>query len=389
MAPSATAAVFERALELKQRGVDLISFAVGEPDFDTPEHVRQAGKEAIDAGATRYAEVAGIPDLREAICADSARRRKGSDYKPEEVVVSVGVKQALYNATQALYDPGDEVVIPSPCWVSYPEQARLAGATPVMVPCGEEEGFLLTPEALRRAVTPRSRALVLCSPNNPTGAAYSGEQLEELMAVAGERELWVIADEVYGRLTYDGFEQRSVIEAAPEMWDRVIIADGVSKSFAMTGWRIGWTLSPEPVARAMRAIQSQLTTHPDTVAQHAAAAALNGPQGSVEEMRRAFERRRDRMVAGLDGINGLKCSRPRGAFYAFASVAGIIGRKAGGRMLGSDVQVAEWLLQTARVVVVPGTAFSMPGYLRFSFAVADEQIESGLQRVAEAVATLG
>ncbi|MBW2547680.1 MAG: pyridoxal phosphate-dependent aminotransferase, partial [Deltaproteobacteria bacterium] len=294
--PSATVAVAQRARELKAQGIDVLSFSVGEPDFDTPVHIREAAKKAIDSGATRYTAARGIPELREAICEASAKRRVGVTYEPSQVVVSVGAKHTLFNLALALYDEGDEVLIPAPYWVSYPEQVRLAGANPVIVQTTEEQGFRMTPEALRAAITPKTKALILCSPSNPTGSAYTGEQLRALADVAAEHNFWIIVDEIYGQLVYGGFEQKSIAEVAPDLKDRIIIVDGVSKTFAMTGWRIGWMLGPEYVTKACEKIQGQATTNPSSVAQHAAIAALQGPWEPMEEMRQAFEARRSIIV---------------------------------------------------------------------------------------------
>ncbi len=385
---SSTAAIFDRAAELRARGVDVISFAVGEPDFSTPKHICEAAKRAVDAGVSRYTSVRGIAELRAAICDDSRRRRGGVAHSPNQVVVSTGGKQALFNLAHALYDPGDEVIIPTPSYVSYPEQARLAGATPVLVPCSEADGFLLSEDALRRALTPRTKALVLCTPSNPTGAVYSPAQLGSLADVARERNIWIIVDEVYGQLTYDGFAHQSILEVAPDLRERVAVVDAVSKTYAMTGWRIGWVLASERVASACEALQSQTTTNPTAVSQHAALAALTGSQQCVETMRASFQTRRDRMVQGLNAIAGLSCCTPRGAFYAFARVVELQRKRIAQRQLHDDVAVAEWLLEEAKVAVVPGTSFGAQGYVRLSYAVSLEQIEQGLQRIARAVALL-
>jgi aspartate aminotransferase len=386
--PSATVAVAQRARELKAQGIDVLSFSVGEPDFDTPAFIREAAKEAIDAGATRYTTARGIVELREAICEASAKRRSGVEYKPSEVVVSVGAKHTLFNLALALYDEGDEVLIPAPYWVSYPEQVRLVGATPVIVETTEQEGFRMTPEALRAAVTPKTKALVLCSPSNPTGSAYSGEQLRALADVAAEGDYWIIVDEIYGQLVYGGFDQKSIIEVAPELRDRIVIVDGVSKTFAMTGWRIGWMLAPEYVGKACDKIQGQATTNPTAAAQYAAIAALRGPAAPIEEMRSAFEARRSIIVDGLNAIDGIRCQLPEGAFYAFANVQELIGKEAAGKKLETDIDVASYLLEEARCAVVPGTAFGAPGFLRISYAAANDTIREGLRRIAEAVAKL-
>ncbi len=387
--PSATVAVAQRARELKAQGIDVLSFSVGEPDFDTPAHIRDAAKQAIDQGATRYTAARGIVELREAICQTSAKRRGGISHEPADVVVSIGAKHTLFNLALALYDEGDEVLIPAPYWVSYPEQVRLAGATPVIVQTTEAAGFRMTPDALRAAITSKTKALLLCSPSNPTGAAYSGEQLRELADVAAKQNFWIIVDEIYGQLVYGGFEQKSILEIAPELRDRIIIVDGVSKTFAMTGWRIGWMLAPEYVAKACDKIQGQATTNPTAVAQYAALAALKGPWAPMEAMRKAFEERRGIIIEGLNAIDGISCRLPEGAFYAFASVKGLIGRRAGDQTLETDIDVASYLLEEARCAVVPGTAFGAPGFVRISYAASNDVIREGLKRIGEVVAKLG
>ena len=386
--PSATVAVAQRARELKAQGIDVLSFSVGEPDFDTPAHICEAAKRAIDAGATRYTAARGVVELREAICDASAKRRGGVTYTPAECVVSVGAKHTLFNLALALYDEGDEVLIPAPYWVSYPEQVRLAGASPVIVETSEADGFNMTPAALRAAITPKTKALILCSPSNPTGAAYSGEELRALADVAAEHNFWIIVDEIYGQLVYGDFEQKSIVEVAPELKDRIIIVDGVSKTFAMTGWRIGWMLGPEYVTKACEKIQSQATTNPSSVAQQAAIAALRGPWEPMEEMRQAFEARRAIIVDGLNAIDGISCGMPAGAFYAFANVQALIGKRGGGKTLETDIDFAGYLLEEARCAVVPGTAFGAPGYVRISYAASNEMIREGLKRMGEAVGKL-
>ena len=386
--PSATVAVAQRARELKAQGIDVLSFSVGEPDFDTPPHIRDAAKQAIDAGATRYTAARGIVELRNAICKTSAERRGGISHDPADVVVSVGAKHTLFNLALALYDEGDEVLIPAPYWVSYPEQVRLAGATPVIVQTTQAEGFRMSPDALRAAIASKTKALLLCSPSNPTGAAYSAEQLRELADVAAGHNFWIIVDEIYGQLVYGGFEQKSILEVAPELRDRIIIVDGVSKTFAMTGWRIGWMLGPEYVAKACDKIQGQATTNPAAVAQYAAIAALEGPWEPMEEMRKAFEERRSIIIDGLNAIDGISCRLPEGAFYAFASVQGLIGKRAGDQTLETDLDVAGYLLEEARCAVVPGTAFGAPGFVRISYAASNDTIREGLKRMGEALAKL-
>ncbi len=387
--PSATLAMTQRAAELRAKGVDVISFGVGEPDFDTPEYVREAAKRAIDEGASHYTRVRGIEPLLTAIQAESRRRRGGIEHDTSEIVCSVGAKHTLFNLAMVLYEPGDEVIIPAPHWVSYPDQVRLFGATPKTLSTTEEDGFRLRPEALAEAITDKTKALILCSPSNPTGSAYTPEQLRALADVAKKGgDFWIIVDEIYGELVYDGFEQRSILEIAPELKERMVIVDGVSKTYAMTGWRIGWALAPAPLAKAIEKVQGQSTSNPTAVAQYAAAAALRGDKAPVDVMRAAFAERRRAIVDGLNAIDGVRCREPEGAFYAFPSVEGLIGKKAGDTVFEDDLAVSQWLLESARCAIVPGTAFGAPGYLRMSYATSMENIQEGLRRVAAAIAEL-
>jgi aspartate aminotransferase len=380
--PSATASFLQKSTELAGRGVRVFGFGVGEPDFATPPHVIEATQRALAKGATRYTTVRGVTALREAICRDSARRRGGVEHAPSEVVVSVGAKHSLFNLCFALLGPGDEVIVPTPCWVSYPEQCQLAGANAVLVETQAHEGFKLTPAVLTAAITPRTRALMLCTPCNPTGAAYSVEELRALAQVAREHRFWIIVDEIYAALVYGGFEQRSLLEIAPDLRDRIIIVDGVSKRFAMTGFRIGWMLGPREVAAACDLLQSQTTTSPPAMTQEAAIAALDGPQEPVEHMRRAFETRRNLVVEGLNAMEGVHCRMPEGAFYAFFDVREQLGRTLLGRRVDDDVQLAELLLEEAHCALVPGSAFFAPGYLRMSYAASEADLREGLARIA-------
>jgi aspartate aminotransferase len=386
--PSATASFLQKANDLAARGVEVLPFGVGEPDFDTPAHIRQAAQRALDEGKTRYTAVRGVAPLRQAICADSARRRGGVTHHPGEVVVSAGAKHSLFNLCFALLGPGDEAIVPTPCWVSYPEQCRLAGAEPVLVETSAEQGFKLTADALAAALTPRTRALFLCTPNNPTGAAYSAGELTALAEVLRAHHCWIVVDEIYASLVYEGFEQRSLLQVAPDLRDRIVIVDGVSKRYAMTGFRIGWLLGPQIVADACDALQSQATTNPTTFAQYAALAALTGPEAPVEAMRRAFEDRRRLVVAGLNAIPGLRCRPPEGAFYAFFDVRAYLGRRLDRVIVGSDVELAELLLERAHCAFVPGSAFCAPGYLRMSYAASEAQLQEGLRRLGDTLRSL-
>ena len=385
VAPSATLAMAAHAARLRHEGHKVFSFSVGEPDFDTPLHIREAAKGALDAGHTRYTAVSGSPALKSAICAATERDR-GYRPSPNQIVVGCGAKHVLYNLALVLYEPGDEVVIPSPYWVSYPEQVRIVGATPVIARTTEEDGFLLKPETLAAALTPRTKAVVLCTPSNPTGAAYSAEQLLGLIEVLREHDCWIIVDEIYAELTYDGFKHVSLRTLAEDMADRIIIVDGVSKTYAMTGWRIGWSISTPEVAKAIDMVQSQSTTNPAAVSQVAATAALSGPREELFAMRAAFGRRRSLMVAGLQATPGIRCRMPEGAFYAFADVRGLYGLEHKDRVMTSDIEVAMWLLEHAHVATVAGTPFGSPGYLRFSYACSEQDIEDGIKAIRAAIA---
>lgn len=377
-----------RAAKLREQGHRVFAFGVGEPDFETPAYIREAAKQAIDRGASHYTAVTGTPELKRAICKAVARDR-GWEPTVEQITVSCGAKHALFNLAMALYEPGDEVIIPAPYWVSYPEQVRLAGATPIIVPTREEDGWQLTKDALANALTPRTKAIILCTPSNPTGSAYSRERLLELASVLASADCWIVLDEIYAELVYDGFEHQSLAALAPELRDRIIVVDGVSKAYAMTGWRIGWSIAPKTVAKALDVVQGQSTTNATAVAQAAAVAALEGPRDEVRAMRDIFEQRRNRMVEGLRAIPGLSCRMPEGAFYAFADVRGLFGKQPQGREpLATDEDVAFWLLDEAHVAGVPGTPFGAPGYIRFSYASSVETIDAGIAAIRQAVEKL-
>jgi aspartate aminotransferase len=369
-----------KAARLRAEGHRIFPFSVGEPDFDTPMHIRDAAKAALDAGATHYTPVAGIPELKSAICAATERYR-GWRPAPGQITVSCGVKHALFNLAVALFEPGDEVVIPAPYWVSYPEQVRLVGATPVIVQTSEEEGFRLTPAKLQEVMSPRVKAILLSTPSNPTGSAYSEDHLRPLLDVLRRHDCWIIVDEIYGDLTYDGFRHVSIPAMAEDLARRVIVVDGVSKTFAMTGWRIGWSIAPVEVTKALEVVQGQSTTNAAAVSQAAAVAALNGPRDEVFAMRAAFARRRDLMVDGLNSIKGVRCRKPEGAFYAFTDVRALCGLSFRGRTLQTDEDLATWLLDEAHAATVPGTPFGAPGYLRISYACDEDDIEAGIAAI--------
>jgi aspartate aminotransferase len=384
--PSATLVMNARANALRERGVEVFPFGVGEPDFEPPAFVLEAAKGAIDRGASKYTAVSGIAPLREAIC-EATKRSRGWAPTPKQVTVSVGAKHALFNLAVALFEAGDEVLIPAPCWVSYPEQVRLMGATPVLLPTTEEAGWKVTPRQLEAALTPKTKAVVLCSPSNPTGAAYDEPAMRALLEVLAGHDCWVITDEIYAELIYDGFRfaspARLVRESFPAMVDRVVVVDGASKQYAMTGWRIGWSIAPEKLAVALDLVQGQSTTNPTAVAQHAALAALSGPQEETLRMRAIFEARRNVMVEGLRAITGKPFPSPAGAFYAFVDCTSLYGVSLHGKPVTTDTDLALWLLEEAHVACVAGSAFSMPGYIRFSYATNEERIRAGLASIRE------
>ena len=388
VAPSPTVALTGRVAALKAEGRDIVGLGAGEPDMPTPEHVREAAKRAIDEGRTRYTDVAGVAELRQAV-ADKFARENGLDYAPGDIIVSTGGKQVLYNALMATLDPGDEVVIPAPYWVSYPDMTRLAGGTPVIVPT-RAPGYLMSPEALRSAITPRTKWLILNSPSNPTGAAYARDQLAALGKVLEEApQVHVMADDIYEHITFDGFEFATMAQAAPTLMDRTLTVNGVSKAHAMTGWRIGYAGGPAALIGAMRKIQSQSTSNPCSVSQYAALAALTGPQDHLAQNAEIFRARRDMVVSALGRCPGIDCPTPQGAFYVYPSIDGLLGRtSAQGRTIDSDETFAEALLEEAGVAVVHGAAFGASPAFRVSYAAADEVLQDAMERIARFVSGL-
>jgi len=390
LAPSSTLAVQAKAKALRAQGIDVISFGAGEPDFDTPERIKQAAIEAMRRGQTKYTEVGGIPELRAAICA-KFKRDQGLDYALDEVLVSCGAKHTLYNMVVALLNPGDEMLVPSPFWVSYPEQARLVGGVPVAVETYERTGFDLDPDRLRAAVTPRTKVIILNSPNNPTGAVFSREALTEVARLAVERDLWLVSDECYEALTFEG-RHFSVATLGPDVKARTLVINTCSKAYAMTGWRIGYCGGPRELVRAMTDVQSQVTSNPTSVAQWASVEALSGPQDEVAKMAGEFDRRRRLIVEGLNRLPGVSCVMPKGAFYAFANVSGLLGKTWHGtqkptRLTGS-LDVVAFLLEEARVALVPGLDFGSDAHVRLSYATSDALITEGLARMEAAIRKL-
>jgi aspartate aminotransferase len=386
LAPSPTLAMQARAKAMRAEGIDVISFGAGEPDFDTPARIKDAAARAMARGHTKYTEVGGIPELRAAVC-HKLKRDHGLEYTPHEVLVSCGAKHALYNIAMALVNPGDEVLIPSPYWVSYPEQVRLLEGVPVAVPTSEGTGFDLDPAELGRRVTARTKVIILDSPGNPTGAVFSPEALAEVARLAVARDLWIVSDECYEALTYEG-RHVSIASLGPEIKARTIVVNTCSKAYAMTGWRIGYAAGPGPIVKAMTDVQSQVTSNPSSIAQWAAVEALAGPQDDVAKMVGEFDRRRRVIVEGLNAIPGVRCTMPRGAFYAFPNVSGLFGKLwKGGRLQGSAA-VTEFLLEEARIATVAGVDFGSDDHIRLSYATALEKITEGLSRMATAVGAL-
>jgi len=390
LAPSSTLAVQAKAQELRRRGIDVISFGAGEPDFDTPERIKDAAIQAMRRGRTKYTEVGGVPELRAAVCG-KFKRDNGLDYEPADVLVSCGAKHTLFNMVVALLNPGDEVLVPSPYWVSYPEQARLVDAAPLGVPTQEAAGFDLDPERLRAAVTPRTKAVILNSPNNPTGAVFSPAALAAVARLAVERNLFVVSDECYEALTFEG-RHVSIAALDPEVKARTLVINTCSKAYAMTGWRIGFAAGPRELIRAMTDVQSQVTSNPSSIAQWAAVEALTGPQDEVAKMAGEFDRRRRIIVPGLNALPGVSCVMPKGAFYAFANVAKLFGRQwrsaDGPRTLEGSVDVTAFLLEEAKVAVVPGVDFGSDDHVRLSYATSEALIREGLARMAAALSRL-
>jgi aspartate aminotransferase len=378
--PSATLAMAAKAKELKAAGKKVFDFSVGEPDFPTPQHICDAATAAMRAGQTHYTAAAGIPELRSAIAADYERRH-GLKYSPQQVIVSNGAKHSLHNVFTVLCNPGDEVVIPAPYWVSYAELVKLTGATPVIVATEEANDFKLTPKQLQAAVTPRTKILLLCSPSNPTGTMYSPEELAALADVAIEHDLLVVADEIYERLVYGKHRFASFATLRPNLAERTILVNGASKSFAMTGWRIGWTLSPANVATAMADLQSQETSNPCSLSQYAAVAALEGPQECVGEMLAEFARRREFVRSRIAEIPGLSCCDVAGAFYAFVNIQKHLGRTYRGTRVDNSTQWCLTLLEQQNVATVMGSAFGTEGYARVSFATSLETLKAGFDRI--------
>ena len=386
LAPSATLAMSAKSAELKAKGIDVINLSVGEPDFHTPDAIKSAAKVSIDDNYTTYSPVPGYADLREAICA-KLRRENGLEYSPSAIVVSNGAKQSIANAVLALVNPGDEVIIPAPYWVSYPQMVKLAQGTPVHIEAGIENDFKITPEQLEAAISPKTKLIILCSPCNPTGSIYSAGELEALSKVIlSHPDLYVIADEIYEHLNYSG--AHNSIARVPGMQERTILVNGVSKAYAMTGWRIGYIAAPGWIAKGCSTLQGQFTSGPCSVSQRAALAALNGSQDCVEEMRQAFKRRRDLIVRLCRQIPGLEVNEPEGAFYLFPKCSSYFGKNYGDRVINNSTDFAMYVLEVGHVATVGGDAFGSPDCFRMSYATSDENIIEAVGRLTECLSLL-
>lgn len=385
--PSPTLAIDAKAKSLKASGVDVISFGVGEPDFDTPENIKEAAIKAIRSGFTKYTPVGGTDELKTAII-EKLKKDNGLIYEKNEIIVSCGAKHCLYNIAEALYDAGDEVIVPAPYWVSYPDQIVLNSAAPVIVKTDEGNAFKITPEILEANLSKKTKALILNSPSNPTGLAYDRKSLEAIAEIAVKHDFYIISDEIYEKLIYDGFEHVSIASLSDEIKQRTIVVNGISKSYAMTGWRIGFAAGPKDIINAMTNIQSQSTSNPTSISQKAAVEALTGTQDFISKMVSEFDKRRKYMVERLNSIKGVSCIKPVGAFYAFPNISSYYGRSFKGNSIKSSMNLSAYLLDEAKVAVVPGAAFGDDRYIRLSYATSMENIQKGLDRIESALSIL-
>jgi aspartate aminotransferase len=385
--PSPTLAINAKAKSMQAQGIHVISFGAGEPDFDTPENIKLAAKKAIDQGFTKYTPVGGIDELKDAIV-EKFKRDGGLTYKRSEILVSCGGKHSFYNLAQAIFDQGDEVIIPAPYWVSYPPMVALANATPLIVETKEKNEFKITPEELKKAVSPKTKALIINSPSNPTGSAYTKKELERIAEIALSKNIFIISDEIYDKIVYDDFEFASIASFSEEMKKKTIIVHGVAKTYAMTGWRIGYTAGSEEVISAMNNIQSQSTSNPTSISQKASVEALAGSQDEVGKMVSAFAQRRNYIVDRLNKIPGVSCYKPMGAFYVFPNFSSHYGKSYQGKRIENSTHLADFFLEVARVAVVPGVEFGADPFQRLSYATSMEDIQEGLNRIEESIKKL-
>src|SRR6478609_397304 len=384
ISPSQTIAVRQKVAAMKREGRDVLGVSSGEPDFNTPRNIKDAAIRAIEAGETKYTDVSGTPELRRAV-ADKFKRDSGLDYKPEEIIISTGGKQVIFNAMLATLNKDDEVIIPSPCWVSYPDIVSLADGKPVLVPCEQNHGFKLRAEALEQAITPRTRWFMLNNPCNPTGAAYSAKELRPICDVLLRHpDVWIFTDDIYEKLTYDGFKPATIVQVEPKLRDRTVTMNGCSKAYAMTGWRLGFAGAPVALIKAMDKLQSQSTSNTNSIAMAAAVEALTGPQESIEAMRKIFEERRNLVVEMLNKAPGIYCHKPEGAFYVYPSVHGCIGKTSrGGKKIADDESFVLTLLEETGVAAVHGSAFCYPGHFRIAYANATEELRDACTRIQQ------
>lgn len=386
--PSPTIAIDTKAKQMMAQGIDVVNFGAGEPDFDTPEPIKEAAIKALKAGKTKYTPVGGILELKDAIIA-KLQRDNQLTYTRDEIIVSCGGKHSLYNAAQVLFEAGDEVIIPSPYWVSYPDQVLLNDATPVIVPTSEEDGFCLKSEILEKAITPKTRAFLLNSPSNPTGGAYSKEKLAALAKVLEAHDLLCISDEIYEKITYDSFAQTSIASLSPKMKGLTLVVNGASKVYSMTGWRMGYAAGPKEIIQAMTKVQGQVTTNINAMTQWACVEALNGSQDFLKTWVAEFKKRRDFIVKKFNSIPGVRCFTPQGAFYVFPNIKATLGKKTGdGKTIQNSEELANYLLDKGQVAVVAGSGFGAEGYIRLSYATSMANIEKGMQRIEQTLKEL-
>jgi aspartate aminotransferase len=386
LSASATIAMNQRSKDLQSQGIDVINLSVGEPDFNTPDHIKEAAKKAVDDNYSKYPPVAGYPELRKAIV-DKLKKQNGLDYTPDQIVVSNGAKHSIVNVLLCIINQGDEVIVPAPYWVSYPEQVKIADGTNVIIDTGIESDFKITPQQLEKAITPKTRAVILCSPSNPTGSLYSKDELKGLADVLAKHErIIVISDEIYEHINFVG--KHESVAQFDSIRSRVVLVNGVSKGYAMTGWRLGYIAAPIWIAKAVTKLQGQFTSGATSVAQIASVAALNGDQQPTEEMNKAFRRRRDLLLRHLGEIKGVRCSVPGGAFYVFPDMSYYFGRKAGDKPIENSGDLCMYLLESGHIATVPGAAFGAPGCVRISFANSDENLEEAMKRLKSALAAL-
>lgn len=382
--PSPTLVIDSKAKALKSQGIDIISFGTGEPDFDTPQNIKNVAIDAINKGFTKYCPVSGTLDLKNAII-NKFKEDHNLEYTKEEIIVSCGAKHSLYNIFQAIFDDGDEVIIPAPYWVSYPDMAILAGAKPVFINTTDKNHFKVSANDIEKIITKKTKAFMLNSPSNPTGNTYTKEELKEIANVCVKNNLLIISDEIYEKLVYDNFKFFSIAQLSNEVKERTIVVNGVSKAFAMTGWRIGYAAGPKEIISAMTKIQSQSTSSPTSISLKAATEALNGNKDCLELMRKEFEKRRNYIVERLNKIDGIKCLKPEGAFYVFPNIAGLLEKEYNGKFVNTDMDLADYLLDQAKIAVVPGSAFGAKGYIRLSYATSMENIIKGIDRLEQSL----